>query len=191
MTPVVLILAAGHGERFRAAGAKTDKLSAELTTQTGTRTVLEHVIAAACASGLNWYVVRHEQTAHLSPQGMGSSIASGVTATPDASGWLVLPGDLPLIQPESLQAVSSALLHHPLVVPMINGQAGHPVGFGVNHRQALMNLRGDQGARVIVQQHTPYRLPLDDIGCILDVDTPTLLQHAQELALRTSKKRSA
>lgn len=188
MTPVILILAAGRSERFRAAGAPTDKLSAELTTSSGTRTVLEHVITAARASGLHWHVVTPQHTAHQTPQGMGTSIATGVAATPDATGWLVMPGDLPLIQPESLQAVASALRHHQVVVPMVHGQAGHPVGFGLSCRDALLALRGEQGARAIVQQHMPYPLALDDIGCTLDVDTPELLEHAQAWALKIARK---
>ena len=32
-----------------------------------------------------------------------------------------------------------------------------------------------------MQMHTPFGLPLDDIGCILDVDTPEALAHAQAL----------
>ncbi len=180
--PVILILAAGRSERFRAAGAPTDKLSAKLTTPIGTRSVLEHVIAAARASGLAWHVVTPEQTAHQTLQGMGTSIAAGVAATPDASGWLVMPGDLPLIQAESLKAVASAMKHHPVVVPMVDGKAGHPVGFGPSCRDQLLALRGDGGARAIVEQHTPHRLVLRDIGCILDVDTPALLEQAQALA---------
>ena len=180
--PVILILAAGRSERFRAAGGPSDKLSAELTTPRGTRSVLEHVIAAARASGLSWHVVTPEQTASLPQQGMGTSIAVGVAATPGAGGWLVMPGDLPLIQPESLQAVASAMAHHQTVVPVVDGKAGHPVGFGARCREALLALRGDTGARTVLEQHPPHRLALHDVGCILDVDTPSLLAQAQALA---------
>lgn len=182
--PVVLILAAGRGERFRAAGGQSDKLEAPLTTASGTRSVLEHVIAAAQASGLPWHVVRAADTAHHAEQGMGTSIATGVAATPDAAGWLVLPGDLPLIQPQSLRAVAAALAEHPVVLPWVDGQRGHPVGFGRACRAALLTLRGKQGARAVVQQHTAHLLPLDDAGCTLDVDTPALLQQAQFIALQ-------
>ena len=180
--PVVLILAAGRGERFRAAGGQTDKLHAPLSTAHGTRTVLEHVIEAARTSGLPWHVVTPDATAHHSEQGMGTSIATGVAATPDAHGWLILPGDLPLIQPSSLQAVAQALRQHATVVPVVDGQRGHPVGFAASCRHALLALRGDQGARSVLVQHPPHALVLHDAGCTLDVDTPELLQKAQSLA---------
>lgn len=185
-TPVVLILAAGRGERFRAAGGQSDKLDAALTTASGTRSVLAHVIAAAQASGLPWHVVRAADTAHHAEQGMGTSIATGVAATPEAPGWLVLPGDLPLVQPQSLRAVAEALSKHTVVLPLVQGQRGHPVGFGRACREALLALRGEQGARSVLQAHRPHTLVLDDVGCTLDVDTPALLQQAQTLALQTT-----
>ena len=40
---------------------------------------------------------------------MGTSIAAGVRASPDSAGWLVLPGDMPLVQPATLLAVARAL----------------------------------------------------------------------------------
>ncbi|MFM7024885.1 MAG: NTP transferase domain-containing protein [Limnohabitans sp.] len=180
-SPVILILAAGRGERFRAAGGTTDKLDAPLTTSAGTRTVLEHVVAAAQASGLPWHVVRPPDTAQQMPQGMGTSIAAGVAARADAAGWLVLPGDLPLIQPQSIQAVARALRDHPAVLPMVCGQPGHPVGFSRACRSELLSLRGEQGARPVWQHHGAHLLVLDDVGCILDVDTPERLAYAQSL----------
>lgn len=180
--PVVLILAAGAGERFRTAGGGQHKLQAPFVREGVTRTVLEHVVATAQASGLPWHVVSAEATAHHSVQGMGTSIATGVAATPEAGGWLVLPGDLPLIRSDTLQAVAQALREHAVVVPVVQGQRGHPVGFGPACRNALLALRGDEGARSVMARHRPFSVPLDDLGCILDVDTPELLARAQASA---------
>src|SRR3954470_11398766 len=97
--PIVLVLASGRGERFVASGGRGSKLQALLAGQT----VLAHTLAAVRASGLRWHV---EDAGH---PGMGDSIAAGVRATASADGWLVLPGDLPLIAPASLRAVAEAL----------------------------------------------------------------------------------
>lgn len=179
--PTILVLAAGRGARFRAAGGSTDKLQSLLHTANGTRTVLDHVLAAVQASGLPWHVVTAKDTRHHTEQGMGTSIATGVAATRDASGWLILPGDLPLVRASSLQAVAAALAQHPTVVPMVQGQRGHPVGLQSLCREALLALRGEQGARRVLQDHPPHLLALNDVGCILDVDTPELLAQAQSL----------
>ena len=184
--PVVLILAAGAGERFRTAGGGQHKLQAPFVREGVTRTLLEHVVATAQAGGLPWHVVSAEATAHHSVQGMGTSIATGVAATPEAGGWLVLPGDLPLIRSDTLQAVAQALREHAVVVPVVQGQRGHPVGFGPACRNALLALRGDEGARSVMARHRPFSVPLDDLGCILDVDTPELLARAQGLCRHSS-----
>ena len=180
--PVVLILAAGAGKRFAAAGGGQHKLQAPFVREGVTRSVLAHVLAAAQASGLPWHVVSAESTAQHRVQGMGTSIATGVAATHEAGGWLVLPGDLPLIRSETLQAVALALREHAVVVPVVQGQRGHPVAFGLACRDALLALRGDQGARSVLAQHRAHELALDDPGCILDVDTPALLARAQACA---------
>lgn len=167
--PVVLVLASGRGERFRASGGTTHKLQARL----GDRTVLEHTLAAVRASGLPWHL---EDAGH---PGMGDSIAAAARATPDAHGWLVLPADLPLVLPDTLRAVADALHTHPVVVPMVHGQRGHPVGFGPACGAALRALSGPQGAASVIRAHAPCLLGLDDIGCITDIDTVSDLQAAQ------------
>ena len=116
MTPTVIVLAAGTGSRFRAHGGTSGKLQALLAG----RPVLEHVLQAVRDSGLPWHVVTQEATASLSPQGMGTSIACGVAATAQSKGWLILPGDLPLIQAHSLRAVAQALATHAVVVPTVH-----------------------------------------------------------------------
>jgi len=177
--PVVLILAAGRSERFRAAGGQGSKLDAQLRTAGGTRSVLDHVIAAAQGSGLPCHVVLPADTAHYAEQGMGTSIATGVAATADASGWLILPGDLPLITSKSIKSVADALRHYALVAPFFQNVQGHPVGFGRQFRDELLGLRGDSGARGVLLRNQVHRLSVDDDGCVFDVDTPDLLLQAR------------
>jgi molybdenum cofactor cytidylyltransferase len=175
MTPTVIVLAAGSSSRFLAMGGSTHKLQAQL----GGMTVLERVLQTVRESGLHWHVVTAADTAHHALQGMGTSIATGVAATPDAQGWLILPGDLPLIQAATLRQVAQLLTQHSVVVPVHDLQAGHPVGFDRRCGPDLMALRGDSGARAVVQTHGPaFQWPTDDAGCTLDVDTPERLQQA-------------
>jgi molybdenum cofactor cytidylyltransferase len=167
--PTVLILAAGRGERFRAAGGQGHKLSASLA---GT-TVLEHTLAAARASGLPVHVV------DTPTEGMGWSIAAGVHATVEAEGWLILPGDMPLVSTATIQHVASALANAPVVVPRYRDARGHPVGFGAICRDHLLALSGDTGARAVIGRFPALDLPVDDPGCTLDIDTPADLERAR------------
>ncbi len=176
----VIVLAAGNSARFRAAGGEQGKLQSPFITKRGTYTVLEHVLHAVKASGLAWHVVEPAHTQHLPIQGMGSSIATGVAATKNAKGWLILPADLPLIKPETLRHLASVLLAHEVVAPTVQGQRGHPVGFSKICLPDLLKLQGDQGAKRIMNQYDLHFIPVEDVGCILDVDTPEALSLAQQ-----------
>jgi molybdenum cofactor cytidylyltransferase len=168
-SPVVLVLASGRGERFQASGGQGSKLQALL----GGRTVLERTLDAVRASGLPWHV---EAAGHA---GMGDSIAAAVRATRSAPGWLVLPGDLPLVQAATLQAVAAALREHAVVVPAFEGQRGHPVGFAAACGDALAALSGPQGAASVLKLFGATVLPTQDIGCITDIDTLADLAEAE------------
>ncbi len=173
--PVVLVLASGRGERFVASGGSGNKLNALLAG----RPVLERTLDAVRASGLPWHL---EDTGH---EGMGDSIAAAVRATQDARGWLVLPGDLPLVRPESLHAVAAALAEHAVVLPHHRGQRGHPVGFAACCRDALLLLHGPQGAALVVRAQSTVRpvaqLELEDPGVVMDIDTLQDLARAERL----------
>lgn len=180
--PTVVVLAAGHGRRFAHSGGTTYKLDAML----GDGTVLAQVLRSVVASGLPCHVVRRaENVSSSGMDGMGYSIARGVAATADADGWLVLPGDLPLVRWQSLVAVAQSLAAHAVVVPQCGGQHGHPVGFGRTCREALLQLQGDTGASAIVRAHrqagTAHSLLLDDPGIAIDIDTCDDLTRAQAL----------
>ena len=114
--------------------------------------------------------------------GMGTSIATGVRACPDASGWLIALGDMPFIQPETIANILAASSGSAgIVIPTFNGARGHPVAFAADFRPELMALQGDQGARSIVAAH-PERLKLlqvDDTGILADIDTLDDLRNHQ------------
>lgn len=173
--PVVLVLASGRGERFVASGGAGSKLRALL----GGVPVLERTLDAVRASGLPWHL---EDAGHA---GMGDCIAAAVRATRHAPGWLVLPGDLPLVRPESLHAVAASLARHAVVLPCYQGQRGHPVGFAASCGEALSRLQGEKGADAVVRAQASLnavgRLDLDDRGIVTDIDTVQDLAEAERL----------
>ena len=177
--PVVIVLASGRGERFLASGGNGSKLQAMLAG----KTVLQHTLAAVQASGLPWHLEDSGQA------GMGDSIAAAVRSTAGAAGWLILPGDLPLIQSQTLLAVAAALQEHGVVLPSYRGQRGHPVGFAADCRQALLELGGEQGALGVVRSRAAFELLVEDAGCIHDIDTLDDLRRAEGwlLAARQAK----
>ncbi|RZA15175.1 MAG: nucleotidyltransferase family protein [Lysobacteraceae bacterium] len=178
--PTVVVLASGRGERFAASGGTQHKLRAPLAGVP----VLERTLAAVRASGLPWHL---EDAGH---PGMGDSIAAAVRATSDAAGWLVLPGDLPLVQPGTLRAMAHALAAGDcdVALPVVHGTRGHPVAFAAACGAALAALSGPQGAAAVVQAaRRAGRLRdvvLDDVGAITDIDTLDDLNNAEALLAR-------
>lgn len=191
---VVVVLAAGRGARFVGPSANGHKL----TQAFGRSTVLGTTLFNALESGLGVVVVVAESLlAHVAavlpasdivvlPEaggpvsdarlGMGYSIASGVTACANARAWLVLPADMPMVQPATLRAVESQLQHHPVVYAQHLGQRGHPVGFGSELYSELAGLSGDEGARRLLARYPTYGVEVADPGVLLDLDTPADLE---------------
>lgn len=190
--PVIVVLAAGRGSRYAAQGHKLAQPLGELS-------VLGQTVTHAISSGLPVVVVTTERLAAESARwvarrdvvvlpeadgtdsalGMGYSIATGVAARPDASGWLVLPGDMPLVRPRTLAAVAEALGQHAVVFAQYRGRRGHPVGFGAELFSELVHLQGDEGARRLVARYPSAGIELDDPGVLVDVDTPEDLAAVQ------------
>jgi molybdenum cofactor cytidylyltransferase len=120
-------------------------------------------------------------------EGMGSTLASGIQDTRNAAGWLVALGDMPCLKTETVRAVANAIREGAdIVAPFHDGRRGHPVGFAARWGDALGALRGDAGARDILREHANeiVRVPVDDPGCLLDIDTP-----ADLLALKARHSR--
>jgi molybdenum cofactor cytidylyltransferase len=183
--PVIIVLAAGLGERFAASGGAVHKLDALLAG----RRVIDHVLDAVRASGLPYHVVRPD--AHeAAGAGMGDSIAAGVRATPDASGWLILPADLPLIRSATLRAVAFAPPSG-VTVPRYQGERGHPVRFDAICGPDLLQLKGYSGAAQVLRAQAAINsiafVDVDDAGVVTDIDTLADLRRAETLLGERSK----
>jgi molybdenum cofactor cytidylyltransferase len=172
--PVILVLASGRGERFLASGGTSHKLHADL----GGKSVLQRTLDAVRGSGLQWHLEEGEHP------GMGDSIAAAIHATPNASGWMVLPADLPMILPQTLASIARADMgHHDVLVPEFKGQHGHPVRFSSHCGEALAALQGTRGAASVVAARSSRKMPVNDAGIVMDIDTLDDLRHAREVLL--------
>jgi len=176
--PTVLLLASGRGERFTASGGLGHKLQAELCG----KTVLQRTLEAVQGSGLRWHL---EDAGH---PGMGDSIAAAVRATRDASGWLILPADLPLIAAQTLTELAQAEPAAEVLVPVFAGQRGHPVRFSRVCGDALAALQGSSGAAAVLARFQAQQWPVSDAGCVCDVDTLSDLEHVRSMLNTDSNK---
>ena len=197
---VLVVLAAGRGSRFRGVpGEGGHKLEQAF----GASTVLGSTLANAVQSGLPLVVVTTaallaQVTATVAardtvvlpevggsgvtePLGMGYSIAAGVSARANAGAWLILPGDMPLVQPDTLRAVAAAMPQHPVVYAQYRGRRGHPVGFGAELYSELVKLSGDEGARRLIARYPAHGVEVSDSGALMDLDTRDDLQQLRVL----------
>jgi molybdenum cofactor cytidylyltransferase len=188
--PAIVVLAAGAGSRYK---GSRHKLSERL----GSESVLACTLRNALGSGLPVVLVVSQALAAeahglvaesdivvVDPRvqtgwGMGDSIAAGVSIHASAAGWLVLPGDMPLVQPASLCAVARALDQQPIAFAQHRGRRGHPVGFGAELFSELVMLKGDEGARRLLARYPTAPVELDDAGVLFDIDTVDDLAVAQ------------
>ena len=188
--PAVVVLAAGAGSRYH---GTRHKLSERL----GGEPVLVRTLRNAIASEMSVVLVISEaligEAKGLIPPrdmvvvdarsqvgwGMGDSIAAGVSIHASATGWLVLPADMPLVRPSSLRAVADALDQQPIAFAQHRGRRGHPVGFGAELFSELVMLRGDEGARRLLARYPTAAVELDDPGVLFDIDTVDDLAVAQ------------
>ena len=196
MTVTAIVLAAGQGSRFRAeAGADQDKLLAPCVGRDGViRPVIEQVLVNLpervvqrwlVTSADRLEVIRLAQAYGcevllLRSSGMGESIAAAVAASAAADGWLVVLGDMPFIQPSSIERVIDALEEGGISVPVHAGEYGHPVAFDRSFGADLMALVGDRGARPLFAQAALREVQVNDPGVLRDVDVPQSLRFSAD-----------
>ena len=195
--PIVgILLAAGRGRRFDPSGTR-NKLLASLPCN----------VPVAVASARALLAVRPEVIAVVpsndggvadalraagcdvtvcaeADSGMAASLVHAIGhAPPDAPSWLIALGDMPYVRAATMLALRAALEQGaPIVVPVHAGQRGNPVGFGRAHREALLALQGDQGARAILKAHPVSVVSVDDPGVVSDIDTVADLLKTSTLA---------
>jgi len=186
--PVALVLAAGRGRRFAAAGGGEFKQNRRFR---GDMSTVEHVCGLYADAGLSVVCALHPAlndlagrlagaghrivTVDNADDGMGRSLATAVAAAPSETGWLVALADMPTIRPATIRQVAGKLVEGAaLCAPYYRGRRGHPVAFTARFGRALCELGGDEGGRSILQanEHELVRIDVDDPGVVLDINVP-------------------
>jgi molybdenum cofactor cytidylyltransferase len=187
--PTIVVLAAGAGRRFGAAGPKLAQplgpgslLGLTLHHAIETHWPVVVVTTAALVPLVSPWIATRDLvvlSAEEAERGVGHSIAAGVAAHADADGWLILPGDMPLITSASILAVGRALRDSPVACAQYNGRRGHPVGFAAELFSDLIALDGDEGARRLLARYPASGVVVDDPGVLVDIDTEDDLADAR------------
>lgn len=181
-----VVLAAGASRRF---GAE-DKLQAQFNG----KPVLSHVLDGLAVLDLGEVLVvagapltdvPHIVNPHPE-NGMGHSLALGVAALKPCDAAFIVLGDMPLIMPDLYREMADAVPGHDIVVPVHDGQNGHPVLFSSTCFNDLRQLSGDHGARDLLRSGH-YRVCRIEAGAFIlaDIDTPEDFARIKSSGIRT------
>lgn len=175
-----VIMASGLSERYG-----RNKLLEKLAG----REVILHTAGNLAAAGLHPLVVtRSEKVKKLADrEGIACVLHDGPKKSdtihtglahldPDLAGYLFMPGDQPLVKPESLRKMTEQFLRRPDRAVRLSyaGTAGSPVLFPAFCRGKLMAYTGDRGGLEVLKAE---QIPCDCVEAecpweLWDVDTP-------------------
>ena len=118
-------------------------------------------------------------------QGIGTSIVAGLPLVErQAQAIMITLADKPLIESCIIDELIENFAQHDkgIVIPVFGGRRGHPVIFSIKYLEELMTLKGDVGAREIVNRHPGdvLEVPVESEGVILDINTLKDLQRLRE-----------
>lgn len=193
-----IVLAAGRGRRF--GGGKLLApwrggvlIEGALAAAFAAPVDIVHLVVGADEGGVTraaraWALragVDERLNVTFSPQwadGLSASLRAGLAGLKaDRLGVFVFLGDMPCIPVGVLGPLADAVRGGAnAAAPTFEGEMGHPVVIGAALFQRLTALKGDRGARGLLEQLGPSlaRIPSSDSGVLFDVDTPDALTRA-------------
>lgn len=188
-----LILAAGASRRFG---------DCKLLAQWRGKTLLQHTLESARAvapetivvvTGAFSDVIRQYHWAsgvelrHCEHwrEGMGRSLAFGVSQLPAHRPLLVLLGDQPLVTAEDLRRLRNAWAADPhrIACASFADTLGVPAFFPMAIKSQLSVLTGERGAKSFLTSRHVHAVPMPNAA--FDIDTPTDLLHLTKAPLTT------
>ena len=126
-------------------------------------------------------------------QGMGTSLGAGLAALePAINAALILLADQPFVRPTTLDRICEEYRrsHAQIVIPLYNGFRGNPVLLDRSVFPEVTALSGDVGCRAIFGNHLEgiVKLPVDDVGILLDIDSKADFDKLQRVGGATPGK---
>lgn len=182
---VGILLAAGRGARFDPAGVQ-NKLLQVLPDGREVAVVSAKNLLAAVPSVIAVVRPGSEMLAASlraigcqvavcpnADEGMAASLVHALSLARDARGWVIALADMPHVKSTTIDMLAKAVTTGTAIAaPVMQGKRGNPVAFGREHLAALLQLRGDEGARHLLRNHPVTQVIVDDPGILQDIDAP-------------------
>ena len=116
-----------------------------------------------------WVVARDAKV------GISRSIAAGIRALGSAPWVIIGLADMPYVSPDTVSQIACTLDAGAVIArPSSSGRPGNPVGFNSRLFGPLMDLKGDLGARALIDDYIRDVVDVEvrDQGIFRDIDRP-------------------
>ncbi|WP_420474869.1 nucleotidyltransferase family protein [Noviherbaspirillum sp. ST9] len=183
---VGILLAAGRGARFDATGQRNKLLqpiaSGEEVAVAAARNLIAALpsVLAVVRPGNDTLAARLSEAGckvtvcEQSDEGMAASLVHALSCKRTAQGWVIALADMPYVRPATISALAAAIEKGAgIAAPVTAGRRGNPVAFANRHLDELLQLRGDEGARKLLNAHQVTAIAVDDPGILQDIDKPS------------------
>ncbi|MBM3750799.1 MAG: nucleotidyltransferase family protein [Acidimicrobiia bacterium] len=192
---VGVVLAAGRGERFAAADPSAPpKMLASIDGMPMVRRTVATLLAGgvdrcvvvvasdgASAIGAALDGLAVELVVNPDPsRGMFSSVQCGLHATGEHELCVLLPGDMPFIQPLTVTLlIAHAREASRTTAPALEGHAGHPVVLSPMMRAHILAAQAESRLDHELAHESVLLVPVADPGVRRDVDRPRIAECAR------------
>lgn len=105
--------------------------------------------------------------------GMSTSLKKGLTSiNKDAGAVMVVLADQPFIDAALINRLIDEFTNRNkgIIAPVFQGKRGHPIIFAIKYRDELLQLRGDAGAKALLERHPDDVLEVAVAGGQIHVD---------------------
>jgi molybdenum cofactor cytidylyltransferase len=110
-------------------------------------------------------------------KGQLSSLIAAIEDTPEETEAVLLClADAPFVSKEVVNKIVSKFkeTNNPIIVPIFNGERGHPTLFSKSLFNELLNAPQDQGARYVLysNEEKVLEVEISESGFLISIDTP-------------------
>ncbi|GMG96086.1 nucleotidyltransferase family protein [Tepidimicrobium xylanilyticum] len=119
--------------------------------------------------------------------GQSESIKAALRSSKEADGFMFFVADQPFIKLTTIQKLCSEFEYNPskIVLPYYNGTRGNPVIFPFHLKEDLLNLKEDQGGKIVIHNNQDLVIGVDIQTEYenLDIDTIDDYEKAKKLGI--------
>ncbi len=109
--------------------------------------------------------------------GMFSSVCIGLSQLTDCDGFFMLPVDIPLVRPSTIQTLISSFDHKNILHPYRDGLRGYPLLIPSHLISEILDHNGKGGLKKVLKRHPAKEIKVWDDGPFMGADTSEEFVH--------------